>query len=142
METKGKRGAEIRRRKPDSRNSETQHWGFDGRRRCQISHREEFEKANLGVTSSLYPLIVRNARSGDERTRPDQSQSNQNPTTSDQIKPNPTKKNGPARIKAQAVGSTLARTNLDFGRARWMRGNAERINGQAKDLSDRNIFIT
>src|SRR6267143_6446806 len=27
METKGKRGAEIRRRKPDSRNSETQEWG-------------------------------------------------------------------------------------------------------------------
>ena len=26
METKGKRGAEIRRRKPDSRNSETQEW--------------------------------------------------------------------------------------------------------------------
>jgi hypothetical protein len=39
-----------------------------------------------------------------------------NPTKSNQIKPNPTKKNGPARIKAQAVGSRLARTNLDLGR--------------------------
>src|SRR5260370_40619758 len=64
----------------------------------------------------------------------DQGQSNQNPTESDQIKPNPTKKIGPARIKAQAVGSRLARTNLDFGRARWMRRNVERMNGQAKGL--------
>src|SRR6266849_4009362 len=32
----------------------------------------------------------------------------------------------------------LARTNLDFGRARWRRGSAERMNGQAKCLSDRN----
>jgi hypothetical protein len=82
----------------------------------------------------LYPQIVRNARNGDERTSPDQGQS-------DQIKPNPTKKNGPARIKAQAVGSRLARTNLHFGRARWMRGNAERMNGKAKGLNDRNTFF-
>src|SRR5229473_4589993 len=38
----------------------------------------------------------------------------------------------------QAVGANLARTNLDLGRARWMRGNAERMNGKAKCLSDRN----
>ena len=57
------------------------------------------------------------------------------------IRSNPTKsdpKNGPARTKAQAVGSKLARTSVDFGRARWMRGNAGRMNGKAKGLSDRN----
>ncbi len=37
----------------------------------------------------------------------------------------------------QAVGANLARTNLDLGRGRWMRGGSERMNGQAKDLSDR-----
>ena len=42
----------------------------------------------------------------------------------------------------QAVGSRLARTNLDFGRGSWLRGNAERMNGQAKDLSDRNTCFT
>src|SRR6266851_124679 len=68
----------------------------------------------------------------------DQGQSNQNPTESDQIKPNPTKKIGPARIKAQAVRSRLARTILDWARARWMRRNVERMNGQAKGLSDSN----
>src|SRR5712692_7256364 len=31
------------------------------------------------------------------------------------------------RPAAQAVGSRLARTNLDVGRARWMRGNAKRM---------------
>src|SRR5713226_5238384 len=40
----------------------------------------------------------------------------------------------------QAVGSRLARTSLDFGRARWMRGNAERMNGNANCLRDRNTF--
>src|SRR5260370_41034809 len=64
----------------------------------------------------------------------DQGQSNQNPTESDQIKPNPTKKIGPARIKAQAVGSRLARSKLDFGRARWRRGKADRVNAKAKGL--------
>src|SRR5437899_6874595 len=42
----------------------------------------------------------------------------------------------------QAVGSRLARTNLDFGRGSWLQGNAERMNGQAKDLSDRNTCFT
>ncbi len=37
----------------------------------------------------------------------------------------------------QAVGSRLARTKLDWGRGRWMRGGSERMNGQAKGLSDR-----
>src|SRR5712691_1851551 len=47
----------------------------------------------------------------------------------------------PARQRpaAQAVGSKLARLDLDFGRARWLRGNAERMNG--KDLSERNTFF-
>ena len=68
-----------------------------------------------------------------------------NPMKSDQVKPNPTKsdeKNGPARIKAQAVGSKLARTSLDMGRARWMQANAERMNEKAEGLGDRNtLFI-
>src|SRR5713101_8016778 len=38
----------------------------------------------------------------------------------------------------QAVGANRARTNLELGRGRWLRGNAERMNGQAKCLSDRN----
>src|SRR5438445_354144 len=41
----------------------------------------------------------------------------------------------------QAVGANLARTKLDLGRARWTRGNAERMNGKAKGLSDRNTFF-
>src|SRR6266852_2262751 len=47
----------------------------------------------------------------------------------------------PARQRpaAQAVGSKLARLDLDFDRARWLRGNAERMNG--KDLSERNTFF-
>src|SRR6266446_5797505 len=61
-----------------------------------------------------------------------------NPTKSNQIQPNPTKKNGPARIKARAVGSKLAWTKLDLGRARWRRGGSERMNGKVKDLSDCN----
>ena len=32
----------------------------------------------------------------------------------------------------------MARRNLEFGRARWIRGNAERMNVKAKGLSDRN----
>ena len=47
-----------------------------------------------------------------------------------------------ARACGQAVGANLARTKLDLGRARWMRGNAERMNGKAKGLSDCNTFIT
>src|SRR5713226_1326267 len=45
---------------------------------------------------------------------------------------------GQFQVKAQVVRSRLARTSLDFGRARWMRGNAERMNGKAKGLHDRN----
>jgi hypothetical protein len=79
-----------------------------------------------------------NARNDEKRTKPDLV----NRINSDQIKPNPTKKNGLARIKARAVGSGLPRANLGFGRAGWMRGNAERMNGNARCLSDRNIFFT
>src|SRR5438309_1847924 len=39
----------------------------------------------------------------------------------------------------QAVGAKLARLDVDFGRALWMRGNPEPMNG--KDLSDRNTFF-
>jgi len=42
------------------------------------------------------------------------------------------------KIKAEAVRAKLARTNLDIGRARWRQGKAERMNGKAKGLSDRN----
>src|SRR6266581_7160644 len=45
------------------------------------------------------------------------------------------------RPAAQAVGSRLARTSLDFGRARWVPGNAGRMNGKAKDLNERNTFF-
>src|SRR6266849_6817838 len=38
----------------------------------------------------------------------------------------------------QAVGSRWARTKLDLGRGRWIRGGAERMKGKAKGLSDRN----
>jgi hypothetical protein len=60
------------------------------------------------------------------------------------IKPNQTgsspikTEQGQFKLKAQAVGSNLAGTNLHFGRARWRRGNAERLNGKAKGLNDRN----
>src|SRR6266851_2469485 len=46
------------------------------------------------------------------------------------------------RPVAQAVGAKLARRSLDLARARCMRGNAKRMNGKAKGLSDRNTFIT
>src|SRR5712692_1919406 len=42
----------------------------------------------------------------------------------------------------QAVAANLARTKLDLGRRRWRGGSSERMNGQAKDLSDRNTFFT
>jgi len=80
---------------------------------------------------------MRNRRNNEKRTKSDQV----NRIKSDQIKANPTQKNGPARIKVRAVGSKLARRNLDFGRARWIRGNAERMNVKAKGLSDRNTFF-
>src|SRR6266849_8171986 len=41
----------------------------------------------------------------------------------------------------QAVGANRARTKLDLGRGRWRGGGSERMNGQAKDLSDRNTFF-
>src|SRR5258708_18394462 len=43
------------------------------------------------------------------------------------------------RPAAQAVGSKLARLDLDVGRALWMRGNSERLN--RKDLNERNAFF-
>jgi hypothetical protein len=45
------------------------------------------------------------------------------------------------RPAAQAVGSRLSRTKLDLGRGRWMPGNAERMNGKAKGLNERNTFF-
>src|SRR5712691_1184321 len=36
----------------------------------------------------------------------------------------------------QAFGTRLARTRVDLGRARCLRGNAKRMNVQAKDLSE------
>ncbi len=42
----------------------------------------------------------------------------------------------------QAVGSKLARTDLDLGRPRWMRGNAQWMYGKAKGLNESNtLFI-
>src|SRR5712692_8867940 len=112
METKGKCGPEIRRRKPDSRNSETHEWGFAGRGRFQIPHCEKLQKPKPGVSDSLYPRNTRNARNGEERTRQDDGQSNQ-------IQPNRTgsrpieTEQGQFQIKAQAAGSKLGRTNLE-----------------------------
>jgi hypothetical protein len=96
MEPKAKRGAEMRRGKADSLNSETQEWDVEGRSRFQISHREKFEKAKPGVLGSLYPRIVRNARKGEWRSRrfgasvnkPNQTTSTQAKGKSSQIKPN------------------------------------------------------
>src|SRR6266478_1288237 len=48
---------------------------------------------------------------------------------------------GQCQIKGKAVRSRLARTSLDFGRARWVRSKAEPMNGQRKCLSDRNTFF-
>jgi hypothetical protein len=45
------------------------------------------------------------------------------------------------RPAAQAFGTRLARTNLDLGRGRRMRGNAKRMNGKAKDMNERNTFF-
>src|SRR5260370_38338135 len=45
---------------------------------------------------------------------------------------------GQSQMKAQAVRSRLARTNLHFSGAPWMRPNAEGMNGKAKGLRDRN----
>ncbi len=125
METKGECGAEIRQRKPDNRNSETQEWVSwnsslrlkrRSRARVTLDTRESCEMQEM--------LTTRSRRFGARVNRP-----------------NPTKKNGPARIKARAVGSKLARTNLDLGRARWLRGNADWMNGNANCLSDRNTFF-
>jgi hypothetical protein len=52
---------------------------------------------------------------------------------SNQIRPNQT--------KSDQNRTGLARTNLDVGRASWMHGNAQRMNGKAKGLSDRNTFF-
>jgi hypothetical protein len=49
---------------------------------------------------------------------------------SNQIRPNQT--------KSDQNQTGLAQRNLDFGRAHWMRGNAKRMNGKAKGLSDCN----
>src|SRR5258708_22710536 len=66
------------------------------------------------------------------------------PITSDHLRPNQTKsdqKNGPARIKARAIRSKPARTDLDLDRARCIRGYAEWMNGKTKGLIDRNTFL-
>ncbi len=140
METKGKCGPEIRRRKPDSRNSETHEWGFAGRSRFQIPHCEKLQKLKPGVSDSLYPRIMRNTRNGEERTRQAHGQSNQIQPNRAGSRPIKTAQ-GRFRIKAQAVRSNLGRTNLEFGRAGWLRGNAEWMNGNANCLSDRNTFF-
>jgi hypothetical protein len=47
---------------------------------------------------------------------------------------------GQFKGQAQAVRSKLARRGFDLGGAGWVRGNAERVNGKAEGLSDRNTF--
>src|SRR5713226_914927 len=90
------------------------------------------------LTLALSPRVLRTAAGEGERHEMMKNE----PSRLRSIKPNPTKKNGPARIKAQAVGSRLARTKLDLGRTRCMRGNAERMNGKTKGLCDRNTFYS
>src|SRR6266851_3481273 len=41
----------------------------------------------------------------------------------------------------QAVGSRLARTNLDLGRARWMRGSCDWMNAKAECLNDHYVTL-
>src|SRR6266446_1933746 len=56
-------------------------------------------------------------------------------------RPSPSGGGKPAECERHEImksGSRLGRTNLDFGRARWLRGNAERMNGNSNCLSDRN----
>jgi hypothetical protein len=92
-----------------------------------------------GVSDSLYPRIMRNTRDGEERTRQDHGQSNQIQLNRTGSRPIETDQ-GQFQIKAQAAGSRLARTSLDFGRARWMQRSSERMNGNANCLSDRNTY--
>ena len=77
---------------------------------------------------------VRNGRNDEKRIKSDP----RDRIKSDQIQPNPTKKMDQPRIKARAVGSKLARTSLDLGRARWIRGSGDWMNGKVKGLSDCN----
>ena len=74
METKGECGAEIRQRKPDSRNSETHEWDLAGRGRFQIPDCEKRQKPKPGVIDSLYARIMRNARNGENAKPPVQSE--------------------------------------------------------------------
>jgi hypothetical protein len=59
-------------------------------------------------------------------------------TESNPIRPNQA---GRTRIKAQAVRSKLARTSLDFGRARWRRGSYDWMNAKAKRLSEHDVSL-
>jgi len=107
----------------------------EGRRKNAECRMKALRAATGGATRGHRRM--RNRRKDEKRTRSDQV----NRIKSDQIKPNPTKKNGPARIKARAVGSKLSWMNLDVGRARCMQANADWMNGKAKGLSDRNTFF-
>jgi len=98
------------------------HWGRAGRQKAKGSRQSEAAGAGRGQWRR--PRRTRGIKV-------DQ-------TKSDQIQPSPTKKNGPVRVTVRAVGSKVARRNLEFRRARWIRGNAERMNGNAKGLSGRN----
>ena len=83
METEGKCVAEIRRRKPDSRNSESQEWSFAGRSRFQIPHCGKLQKPEPGVSDSFNPQIMRNARNGEDAKLPVRSERQQ--TKSDHL---------------------------------------------------------
>src|SRR5713226_2982524 len=107
----------------------------EGRRKNAECRMKALRAATGGATRGHRRM--RYGRNDEERTKSDQV----NRIKSDQIKSNPTQKNGQARIKARAVGSKLARTNLDVGRARCMQANAKRVNGNANCLGDRNTFF-
>ncbi len=105
---------------------------------------------------------MRNARNDEKRTKSDHV----NRIKSNQIKPNPTKKNwemsngGEGDVEQERTEETgakkvdqgflrsmkpnqtgLARTTLDWGRTGWIRGGCDRTNRKAKGFNDRNTFF-
>jgi len=62
METKGKRGAEIRRRKPDNRNSETQEWDSCNPSLRLARQRREWETPYSRDPCKMHEMIAAQGR--------------------------------------------------------------------------------
>src|SRR2546425_12746550 len=90
------------------------HWGMRNAR--NVEKQTKSDHVNRIKSDQIKPNQTKS-----DQIKPNQTKSNQikpNQTKSNQIKPNQTKsdqKNGPARIKAPAVGSKRARAKLDLG---------------------------